>query len=243
MKNPYPGLKPFYFWKKRPFTQWTVTERQFSVTREVPYYGGPSQKEEVVFTSTEQWMMWKKALIMGDYLTAEKIMRWSDPRTVKNLGREVENFDQKRWDDCKLNVVYEGNWLKFTQNPEWAKQLKQVVLDGYFFVEASPFDKVWGIGLNPEEAKAGKEWQGENLLGIALTDVAIALIKQDQKVVYQEDVNYSTVPVCEALQKHLSQFIDVTIYPNIDTIENDFATLVEKFVDEHFAIGEFRHHH
>ena len=40
-------------------------------------------------------------------------------------------------------------------------------------VEASPYDKVWGIGLAADDPRAQHKdtWQGKNLLGIVLTAV------------------------------------------------------------------------
>jgi ribA/ribD-fused uncharacterized protein len=40
-------------------------------------------------------------------------------------------------------------------------------------VEASTYDRIWGIGLmaDDEKAKSPVTWQGENLLGFVLMDV------------------------------------------------------------------------
>lgn len=242
MKTKFGELKPFYFWKKLPFTQWTVTDNQFKYKWEPRFYQA-ADPIEYTFTSTEQWMMWNKAQTFNDYDMADKILATNDARIVKALGRKIKNFRDEIWDNVKLDIVYRGNMLKFTQNLEWAEKLKQVVRDGYYFVEASPFDKVWGIGLNPEDAKSGMPWKGENLLGIVLTNVAIDLLKADQFVMYQEDVNAAGIEPTEVLQEYLKQFIDIELFPNWDALENDFSDLVSKFVEDRFAIGEFRHHH
>lgn len=245
MKTSFGTLTPFYFWKKEPFTQWTTSPAQFKHSVSTSYYGNKVGKSETIieFNSTEQWMMWNKARMFGEYSMAQKILDTSNPREVKALGRKIKNFDQEKWDKVKLKIVYAGNYLKFYQNPEWRSLLEQVILDGQYFVEASPFDKIWGIGISPDEAKAGKEWDGENLLGIALTNVAIDLIKEGQKNMFQEDVNYASVPVVEALQKYLSEFINVNSWPNIDLLENDFDELVTKFVEDNFGNCMYRHHH
>lgn len=245
MKETFPTLKPFYFWQHNPYTQWATNSNQFIHTHREAMYGGnkPHIEAEIMFSSTEQWMMWQKALLFSDYATAKEILATTEPRDVKALGRKVKNFREDLWNKKRLDVVYAGNMLKFSQNPEWAEQLKDVVKNGQFFVESSPYDKVWGIGINTADAKAGKAWNGDNLLGIVLTNVAIDLIKAEQFVMYQEDVNYAGVPATDALQAYLKQFIDVDLYPNWDAIENDFTDLVSKFVEERWGIGEFRHHH
>jgi ribA/ribD-fused uncharacterized protein len=65
--------------------------------------------------------------------------------------------------------VYEGNLAKFTQN----KDLKEEMLatGDKIFVEASPLDNIWGIGLdeNAEGVENPSFWLGLNLLGQALT--------------------------------------------------------------------------
>lgn len=245
MRKSFPGLKPFYFWTVRPWNQWTCTPNQFKIVQRTPLYGGnkPYEEEELVFCCTEQWMMYCKAKMFHDYESMKAIMASTDPQEIKALGRKVKNFNQKQWDEVKLRIVYEGNKLKFTQNPEWEKGLKQMILDGYFFVEASPYDKVWGIDINTTDANNGREWQGENLLGIALTNVACDLILKDQMIMYQEDVNSSCITVCDELEIYLSKFINTDCFPVKDLIENQFAKLVDNFVEEHFGIGDFRHHH
>ena len=48
-------------------------------------------------------------------------------------------------------------------------------------VEASPYDKIWGIGLTEDDEKAQDEstWEGENLLGNVLT-----ALREDLLLVY-----------------------------------------------------------
>jgi len=117
------------------------------------------------YTSAEQFMMFHKAIVFLDINTAEEIMATNTVRKIKNLGRKVENFDEKIWKFYRSQIVYEANKAKFTQN--------QVLKDALFatkgttLVEAAPDDTVWGIGLVEDDPRALKRetWLGKNLLG------------------------------------------------------------------------------
>jgi ribA/ribD-fused uncharacterized protein len=124
-----------------------------------------------IYKNMEQWMMSKKAQLFGDDVMLSLIMATSNPYEIKKYGRRVSSFDEDIWRANRFNIVCEGNLLKFSQNEE----LKQILLDtgDSTIVEASPTDRIWGIGLGVEKAKITpeKEWRGLNLLGKALMDV------------------------------------------------------------------------
>ena len=94
----------------------------------------------------EQYMMYKKTELFNDDRTAAEIMSVSDPKQIKALGRKVKNFREEIWNQYKFEIVVRGNILKFSQN----KELKEFLLstNDAVLVEASPYDKVWGGGLN-----------------------------------------------------------------------------------------------
>jgi ribA/ribD-fused uncharacterized protein len=122
----------------------------------------------VLYNCAEQYMMAHKALTFNDNTTYEKIMQASNPKDIKALGRLVKNFNEIAWDDVKFEIVLKGNVLKFSQNLD----LKEILAETHkkILVEASPYDKVWGIGLNESTASSTPEskWPGKNLLGKAL---------------------------------------------------------------------------
>ena len=120
------------------------------------------------YTSAEQYMMAQKALLFGDEYYFTQIMGTNDPKKIKQYGRLVKNFDPDVWDEHKFELVVDGNRLKFEQNPEIMAVLKKTKKK--IIVEASPYDKIWGIGLTAADAVKIPEnkWPGENLLGKAL---------------------------------------------------------------------------
>lgn len=124
---------------------------------------------DLKFNCAEQFMMYHKAVAMKDIDTASKILQETSPPKQKALGREVKNYNEELWCKERINIVYLGNYYKFTQN----KELLDVLLktQGSLLVEASPFDKIWGIGLDRyDAAKTSPDlWPGKNYLGKVLT--------------------------------------------------------------------------
>jgi ribA/ribD-fused uncharacterized protein len=122
------------------------------------------------FTCGEQYMMVRKALLFQDQKAADAILACSKPGAMKALGRKVQHFSEEVWEKNRYDIVRRGNLLKFTQNENLKKSLLETGTRE--LVEASPFDKVWGIGMTADRAEGTKRirW-GQNLLGKALMDV------------------------------------------------------------------------
>jgi len=116
-------------------------------------------------------MMAEKAALFGDLEARAKILQASSPGAVKALGRGIRNFDEAVWIENRFSIVVRGNAAKFEQNPALAEFLQQT--GNRVLVEASPVDRIWGIGLaqNDEKANNPNLWVGLNLLGFALMQV------------------------------------------------------------------------
>ena len=142
------------------------------------WYQAPMTIDGVLYNCCEQYMMHQKALFFGDTETAEKIMLTSHPNDQKQLGRQVKNFNKDRWDKVNLQIVYKGNYAKFTQNENLKEEL--LATGNKILVEASPYDQIWGIGMGEEENGVNDpmNWKGQNLLGWAITLVRQELQNQ-----------------------------------------------------------------
>ena len=116
-------------------------------------------------------MMAEKARLFEDAETRAKILSTQSPDQIKKLGREVRNFNPTVWDAHCDEIVFNGNMAKFSQNPSMRAELMET--GSRTLVEASPFDKIWGIGLAADHAHATRpaQWQGANRLGHALMKV------------------------------------------------------------------------
>jgi len=121
------------------------------------------------FFCTEQEFMYRKAMLFEDEEIADKILKSRDPKQIKKLGRRVKNYNDVIWDAVRYDAMYTACRSKFTQNEEAKKAL--LSYPGKTFVEASPFDTIWGIGLGECDYRANNPafWKGTNLLGQILT--------------------------------------------------------------------------
>lgn len=130
------------------------------------------------FYNCEQYMMFQKASLFKDVKIKQKIIQEHNPKNIKKLGREVKNFNNTTWNKYKEFIVYQGNLLKFSANEELKTRLLNT--GNKVLIETSPFDSVYGIGLDYYGRDLNKQqfdvlnvddWKGSNLLGFALMQV------------------------------------------------------------------------
>lgn len=135
------------------------------------WWPSPFEVDGVTFATAEHYMMWGKATLFGDEKTAARILAAEHPRQAKELGRQVRNFDQATWEARRADIVVTGNTHKFGQHEDLGEFLLST--GDRVLVEASPLDRVWGIGLRENDPRAEDPalWRGLNLLGFALGDV------------------------------------------------------------------------
>lgn len=145
------------------FGQWT--ESRFEVDGET-------------YRCAEQYMMAEKARLFGDEEIRRKILASESPREHKALGREVRGFDAATWERERLAIVVRGNLAKFRQNPAMLAALLQT--GARTMVEASPIDRIWGVGLRADDPRIHDPalWRGLNLLGEALMEVRAILQRE-----------------------------------------------------------------
>ncbi len=126
--------------------------------------------EGVRYHTAEHWMMAEKARLFGDTELLEQILVAASPGAAKKLGGMVRNFEQSLWDSNRTAIVVAGNVHKFRQSPALGDFLRST--GTRVLVEASPLDRIWGIGLSAEapEAQDPLRWRGLNLLGFALME-------------------------------------------------------------------------
>jgi ribA/ribD-fused uncharacterized protein len=154
-----------FFWK-------TVPARPGCLSQ---WWQQPFTVDGVEYGSAEHWMMAGKARLFGDDDALGRILAAEHPALVKKLGQGVRDFDDETWKANRFEIVVAGNRAKFGSDPDLASYL--VGTGDRVLVEASPLDRIWGIGLAEDDPRASDpaRWQGLNLLGKALMEVRAAL--------------------------------------------------------------------
>ncbi|KAM0555743.1 hypothetical protein ACHAPJ_006136 [Fusarium lateritium] len=188
---------PVYFWRE--------TDPEIGYLSQWYYCPFRDDKDEnKTYKTAEHYMMHQKAILFKDEAIALEILKTAHPRKVKSLGRKIKNFDEKTWNKHRCGVVRRGNLLKFTRaiteegfqkgtpsgsaaadgkhQPIEGSLLEMLLATGdRDLVEASPFDRIWGIGFKAADAEAARGSWGENLLGKELMEVRKILRERAQQ--------------------------------------------------------------
>lgn len=156
-------VKYLHFWGHRPLPDSRVGASCLS-----QWWPSPFTVAGVSYATAEHWMMAEKARLFGDAEAERRVLDAGHPSEAKNAGRLVRGFDDGVWERERFRIVVEGSVHKFGADAE----LRGFLLGtgDRVLVEASPVDRVWGIGLAVGDAGAGdpERWRGLNLLGFAL---------------------------------------------------------------------------
>lgn len=156
-----------YFFQDTPLSNWWTS------VPTIPYDGHN-------FTSSEALFMYLKAKGMGDNECALKIVEADNDTSltekkrfalVKKLGKQCK-FDEVTYLEMREEWMRTALTAKFKVDMAFRDVLMAQEFYGLTFVEASPFDAVWGIKTSATKkvlAEGEAAWKGLNLLGKLLT--------------------------------------------------------------------------
>ena len=158
-----------FFWQEY-FSNWTYAQGGLTIK--------VGEKEVKVPTSEHLFMIFK-AQYFKDQEAVENIIKSKTPKEAKAFGRSVKNFESEKWDAVSSRYMTKAVTIRFMQDKKFAKMLTDKKYEGKTFVEASPYDKILGIGMdeNNPDIEDKTKWQGRNKLGKCLTalrDKAVA---------------------------------------------------------------------
>jgi ribA/ribD-fused uncharacterized protein len=134
------------------------------------WWPSPFTVDGVEYRTAEHWMMARKARLFGDERAERLALDAPNPALAKKAGRLVRGFDEAVWERERFGIVVDGSVGKFASDGELRSFL--VGTGERVLVEASPLDRVWGIGLSADDDHAFDpgRWRGANLLGFALME-------------------------------------------------------------------------
>ncbi|WP_433340459.1 NADAR family protein [Streptomyces sp. CA-253872] len=149
---------------------WGHTSRSGGVDKACfsQWWPAPFTVGDATYATAEHWMMARKARLFGDVGAENAVLTARSPAQAKAAGRLVHGFDDATWERERFGIVVEGNVHKFSADPALAAFL--IGTGDRVLVEASPLDRIWGIGLAADDPRASRpaSWRGQNLLGFAL---------------------------------------------------------------------------
>ena len=141
------------------------------------WYLSDFKVDSIQFSSMEQYMMYKKAIVFNNTKIAKEILETTDVSKIKTLGRQVSNYNDTYWNGVRQIIIYKGLFEKFSQNEDLKKRLLNTGND--ILAECAVQDKIWGIGLSMKDVNRWdmEKWRGQNLLGFALMMVREDLLR------------------------------------------------------------------
>jgi ribA/ribD-fused uncharacterized protein len=158
-------IKYLFFWGHAPRRDGSIGASCLS-----QWWPSPFVIDGVRYATAEHWMMAGKARLFGDAEAERQALDAGSPAAAKRAGRLVRGFDDAIWERERSAIVRAGSVHKFGQNAELRDFL--LATGDRVLVEASPLDRVWGIGLAADDERAQDPalWRGLNLLGFALME-------------------------------------------------------------------------
>ena len=145
------------------------------------WYPAKFELDGLCFTSTEQYIMYRKCAMLGDDAAAQLVLETDDVSKQQAIGRNAKPYNGVLWEGIRQVVAMHCLLAKFRQNPVLKGKLLETK-DAYL-VECAYSDKTWacGRGLDEEQRKDVSQWKGRNILGFALMEVRRILLEEQHK--------------------------------------------------------------
>ena len=124
----------------------------------------------ITFHSSEQYYMWKRAVVLENEVAVGEILSSVDARSAQTIGKNLPEMKvesmRAKWHKLRFQYMAEALLLKFNLNELCLGKLLET--GQFHLVEASRFDHTWGVGASIEEIESGARVTGLNALGTLL---------------------------------------------------------------------------
>lgn len=199
----------------------------------------------IKFECSEQAIMYCKAMLFNDTISAKKIMDSKDPKEHKNLGRHVANYDEETWRNHIETEIIVILMCKFSQNELYKKALIETYPKNLY--ESSPRDLIWGTGKTPEQSVKYLDdttFKGKNFLGKSLMKVRESLMSLNNMEFISDD---DLIMVKDFVIRHLNSVhtendhIDkISVLKNFDKVcESKRVKEIRDFIKNIFTYDDY----
>ena len=90
--------KFLFFWGHKPLPNGEIGKSCFS-----QWWPAPFSIDGVSYPTAEHFMMAEKARLFSDDTSRVQIFKAGSPKSAKQLGRRVKNFDEQVWGEARFH--------------------------------------------------------------------------------------------------------------------------------------------
>ena len=90
------------------------------------HYRCPIRVDSNGFSSVEQFLMYKKAMMFEDTAAAAKILATDDAILQKRYGKKIDGYNDEAWKERGPDILLHGLLAKFEQNTDCLGFLQQL---------------------------------------------------------------------------------------------------------------------
>ena len=122
------------------------------------------------YPTSEHYIQYSKAMLFGDSITANAILKADTPYEVKRLSYQINGVNREEWKEHGYEICLRGISEKFKQNPQLMNMLQAT--NGFILAEASN-NRLWGMGvpLRDKDALTQSAWSSHGWLSNMLHDI------------------------------------------------------------------------
>ena len=142
----------------------------------INFHPSPFITDGIHFPSAEHYIQYHKALLFGDSVTVNNILKSGTPLEAKKLSYNISDFTRSKWINEGYDICSRGSREKFIQNRPLFQMLKGT--GSKTLAEASK-DKLWGTGipLHDRDDLITSKWENPRWLSTILTNIHTRQIK------------------------------------------------------------------
>ena len=165
------------------------------------------------FSSSEQYIQYKKATYFKDAQTADLIMATDDPLECKKLACDIENYSENRWNQVAYDLCEAGVHAKFRQN---IKLTNMLIMSGNKKLAEASRDDVWGTGfyLGHVHCTEPTKWINQGILGRMLCKLRTELQSSNTNIAQAMHSGVPSNPIANEVHASLATSVPSTPTPH-----------------------------